>query len=86
MYISHVKAEILRLLNESPIASDEVIQLVREFVHVGEEGLAFDTLCSWIYEDDLPISRSYHQRLVELAPEVGMEESLNGLDEQIRDD
>ncbi|MFC4147697.1 MafI family immunity protein [Micromonospora mangrovi] len=85
MYISEVKAELLRLLADSPIASPDVIELVREFVHVGEEGLAFDTLCSSIHEDDLPISRSFYERLVAIAPEVGMEESLDGLEELVRE-
>lgn len=85
MYTMEVQAAILRLLDDSPIVSDEAIRLVRDFVRAGETFLAFDTLCSWLFEEDLPISRSYYERLVDLAPEVYAEESLDRLDELIRE-
>ncbi|MFH9771432.1 MafI family immunity protein [Streptomyces luteogriseus] len=30
---------------------------VRDLLSHGEEALAFDAMCSWIYEDALPITR-----------------------------
>ncbi len=58
---------ILRLLDDSPVTRDSVKVDVREFVAAGELELAFDLLCSWIYEDELEIDRAYHSRLVELT-------------------
>ncbi|MFB9588401.1 MafI family immunity protein [Streptomyces racemochromogenes] len=74
------------LLNDSPITREDVIKNVREFLTVGEFGLAFDTMCSWIYEDDLMISSSYHGRLRELAEDMGAVEIVDKLQEHIRDE
>jgi len=52
----HHRSTIAELLNDSPVIRGEVIRNVREFLVVGEYALAFDTLCEWIYEDDLTIS------------------------------
>jgi hypothetical protein len=46
------------------------LQDVKESVRVGELALAFYTLCSWLYEDSLPISRSLHERLISLSLEL----------------
>jgi hypothetical protein len=78
--ISQVQAEVLRLLGGSPITSDQVIADVRESVAAGEVALAFDTLCSWIYEDSLPISREYLDRLAVVANDVGLEKWVSRLE------
>lgn len=75
----------MRLLEESPITSPSVVQDVRESVFVGEIGLAFETLCSWIYEDDLPISAEYYARLAAISEEMGGEEIVAKLRELIVD-
>jgi hypothetical protein len=64
-------AEIMKLLEESPIITPSVIVDVRDFLRVGEYGLAFHVMCSWIYEDDLPIGVEYYRRLVRLSAELG---------------
>ncbi|MEU9272869.1 MafI family immunity protein [Streptomyces sp. NPDC048251] len=38
------------LLEDTPLASEAVITDARHLLSHGEEALAFDTMCSWIYE------------------------------------
>jgi hypothetical protein len=80
-----VQADILTLLSESPLTKGDVITDVRELVYVGEMGLAFDTLCSWIYEDSLAIPRSFYDRLVALAVELEEPRAVDRLDELVVD-
>ncbi|MFI9047265.1 MafI family immunity protein [Streptomyces sp. NPDC053427] len=61
------------LLADSPLTSEAVITDVRPLIQHGEEALAFDTTRSWISEDDLPITRQYHGRLVALVAEMAPE-------------
>ena len=81
----YLRALISRLLEESPLTSEEVIADVRYLMSVGEEELAFDTMCSWIYEDALPISSGYYERLVSAAQELGTPKSADRLDELIEE-
>ncbi|MGW2598015.1 MafI family immunity protein [Streptomyces klenkii] len=81
----YVKVLVLNLLEDSPLTSEEVIADVRHLVTVGEEELAFDTMCSWIYEDVLPVTPEYHERLVAAAHELGTPKSVEKLDELIVD-
>ena len=80
-----VRAMIAQLLKDSPLVSQEVIDDVQHLMSVGEEGLAFHTMCSWIYEDELPITSAYYRRLVTAAQEVGESTSVDRLDELIID-
>lgn len=57
----------------------------RRVRHRSEEALAFDTMCSWIYEDALPITRHYHARLVAMADEMDIPRSVQRLDELLID-
>lgn len=70
MYSSHYQAAVLKLLEESPVTTPSVIDDVRASVRAGETELAFSTLCEWIYEDELSITRGYYGKLVELADEM----------------
>ncbi|NAS25814.1 MafI family immunity protein [Herbidospora sp. NEAU-GS84] len=79
----YLRALITQLLDESPLTSEEVIADVRHLMNVGEEELAFDTMCSWIYEDELSISSNYYERLVSAAQELGTPKSVEKLDELI---
>ncbi|KUN74945.1 MULTISPECIES: MafI family immunity protein [Streptomyces] len=81
----YVRALVSQLLEESPLTSEEVIADVRHLMSVGEEELAFDTMCSWIYEDSLPISSAYYERLVSTAQELGTPKSADRLDELIEE-
>ncbi|MBM0277434.1 MafI family immunity protein [Micromonospora sp. STR1s_6] len=72
-----------QLLEESPLTSAEVIDDVRHLMSLGEEELAFDTMCSWIYEDALPITSAYYARLVSAAEELGTPRSTDRLDELV---
>lgn len=80
---SQYRVAIAELLVDSPITSDQVIKDVRELLAVGEEGLAFDTLCTWIYEDALPITAAYHRRLEALARDMDTERIVDRLRELI---
>lgn len=79
------QADILSLLEDSPITSGDVRTDVRELVQVGEIGLAFDTLCSWIFEDSLPISRPFYERLRELGNDLEQQSAVDRLDELLVD-
>ncbi len=74
---------IAELLNDSPVTRRGVIRNVREFLEVGEYALAFDTLCEWIYEDDLAISPAYHERLRQLAADMNAAKLVEDLRAQI---
>ncbi len=79
------QADILSLLDDSPITSSDVRTDVRELVQVGEIGLAFDTLCSWIFEDSLAISRPFYERLKALGVDLEEQSAVDRLDELIVD-
>ncbi|WP_369360007.1 MafI family immunity protein [Streptomyces sp. cg2] len=79
------RARVVALLEESPLTTEAVITDVRHLLSHGEEALAFDTMCSWIYEDDLPITRQYHARLVAMADEMDSPRSVQRLDELLID-
>lgn len=79
------RAIIQRLLEDSPLTSPDVIQDIRESLAAGEEGLAFSTLCSWIYEDSLPIDSAYYARLAEIAEDMESGEIAQLLRELITD-
>lgn len=64
-------AEIEKLLVESPITAPSVAVDVRDLLAAGEFSLAFDTMCSWIYEDELSISEEYYERLARLSGDLG---------------
>ncbi|MET8087953.1 MafI family immunity protein [Micromonospora sp. NPDC005237] len=81
----HLRSLISHLLDESPLTSTDVIADVRHLMNVGEQELAFDTMCSWLYEDDLPITSAYYERLVSAAKELEMPRSISKLDELIAD-
>lgn len=73
------------LLEDSPLASEAVITDVRHLLSHGEEALAFDTMCSWIYEDALLITRQYYAALVAMADEMDTPRSVQRLDELLID-
>lgn len=79
------RARVVALLEESPLTAEAVITDVRHLLSHGEEALAFDTMCSWIYEDALPITRQYHALLVAMADEMDTPRSVQRLDELLID-
>jgi hypothetical protein len=54
--------------------SREEVQEVREFIDVGEYGLAFETLCGIIVEEDKSISPEVYRQLAELGGLMKMDE------------
>ena len=85
MDIRPAQAEVLRLLEGSPIASRDVAADIRQSVAAGEVALALDTLCSWIFEDSSSISREYFGRLAALAAEIGLEKWIGRLEGLVQD-
>jgi hypothetical protein len=81
MEVGQMQAEVLRLLKESPLTSEQVLRDVRELVSVGEVLLAFDLIVSWLYEDSLPISPQFYDELMAMAGELEM----NGWDVRLRE-
>lgn len=67
------RSESRCLLLDSPLTDLRVVGDVEDFLVAGEYALALDTLCSWMYEDALPVGPSHHGRLVAMAGEVGRE-------------
>jgi hypothetical protein len=81
----YVRALVSQLLEESPLTSEGVIADVRHLMSVGEDELAFDTMCSWIYDDSLPMASAYDERLVSAAQELGAPKSTDRLDELVEE-
>lgn len=79
------RARVVALLEGSPLTAEAVITDVRHLLPHGEEALAFDAICSWIYEYALPITRQYHARLVAMADEMDTPRSVQRLDELLID-
>jgi hypothetical protein len=74
-----ISAGLIRLLRESPIRRKDVATDILDLVRAGEEGLAFEHICSWIYEDDLAIDADYFRRLEAMAEELGLQRSVRTL-------
>ncbi|MEE1838447.1 MafI family immunity protein [Streptomyces sp. NPDC007076] len=73
------RSEIEGLLKDSPLSDPDVIRSVQELLEAGEYALAFDTMCSWIYEDDLQISHAYHERLFQASKTMGSERLVENI-------
>jgi hypothetical protein len=76
-------AKIEELLEESPITAPSVAVDVRDLLVAGEFALAFDTMCSWIYEDELSISEEYYGRLVRLSADLGSRDLIERMSELV---
>ncbi|MYR57312.1 MafI family immunity protein [Streptomyces sp. SID625] len=50
---------------------------------VGEFALAFDTMCSWIYEYELSIGEECHERLVRLSRDLGSRDLITRMRELV---
>lgn len=76
-------AAIEKLMEESPISALSIAVDVRDLLTAGEFSLAFDTMCSWIYEDELPISEAYYRRLVQLSENLGSRDLISKMCELV---
>ena len=77
------RALVSGLLADSPLTSESVIEDVHHLMAVGEERLAFDTMCAWIYEDALEISERFYVRLVATARVLDSMRSVEKLGELV---
>lgn len=82
---SEYYVQLEALLTDSPITRDSVTTDVRDLMTAGEFALAFDTMCSWIYDDSLPVEREYHARLVAAAETLGSRELVTRIGELVRE-
>lgn len=73
---TRLRDAVLRLLDESPIARDEVRADVREAVVEGETALAFEVMCEEIVEAQVGIGPDYFQRMAEVAEAMDVVESV----------
>lgn len=76
---------LLGLLDDSPLTSPSAIGDIRDFITAGEYGLAFDTLCSRLYEDKHQITRAYFERLQAAGKSLYLPRSADGLGELVAD-
>ncbi|MEV6219040.1 MafI family immunity protein [Nocardia sp. NPDC051833] len=76
---------LLGLVDDSPITSSAIRDDIRELVGAGEYGIAFDTLCSSLYEDEHQITRAYFERLQAAAKSLYLPRTTDGLCELIAD-
>lgn len=80
------RTELVSLLEEAHLASGGGAKAVRELLQAGEFALAFDTLCSWIYEDDVPVAPAYYARLQQMSAEMGSKDLVESIFELVEDD
>lgn len=78
-------AKIEELLEKSPITRASVEVDVRDFLAAGEYWLAFDTMCSWIYEDELPITEEFYEQVVLLSEDLGSRDLVARMGELLSD-
>lgn len=79
------RMRVAALVEASPLTSETVLKDVHHLLSHGEEALALDTMCSWIYEYALPITGQYHTRLTALAFELQTPRSALLLNELVID-
>lgn len=80
------RSELRALLEDAQLISDGGAEAVRELLQAGEFALAFDTLCSWIYEDDVLVTARYYTRLQQMSAEMGSEALVARIAELVVDD
>ena len=73
------QADLLSLLNDSPIASEVTKGYVTEYVYVGEIGLALEIICSHIYENYLPVTEEFFARLFDVAERLELQLLIEGI-------
>lgn len=70
-----LKKEILSLLSEVPDLPKADRDNVVMFLEGGEWGLAFDSLCHQIYENDITIAENFYERAASIASSMQIENS-----------
>ncbi|SCF14743.1 MafI family immunity protein [Micromonospora chokoriensis] len=83
MYFGQLQAAVLDLVADAPLLRPGIRADVRDHIRAGEVGLAFETLCEFLYEDALPLSRAYYDRLEAMTVELEDVTSLHRLDELV---
>lgn len=67
------RREITFMISEVPELPQSDKEHILDFLEAGEWGLALDTLCSQIDENDLRISEGLYQRIQEVGSKMGMD-------------
>lgn len=79
------RTELRSLLDEAHLASPRGAEAVRELLQAGEFALAFDTLCTWIYEDDVQVTPAYYARLQQMSTDMGAGDLVESIAELVVD-
>ena len=70
-----LKKEILSLLSEAANLPQADRDNVIMFLEAGEWGLAFDSLCHQIFENDITIGENFYARAASIASSMQIENS-----------
>ncbi|PKL34703.1 MAG: hypothetical protein CVV45_01890 [Spirochaetae bacterium HGW-Spirochaetae-10] len=70
-----LKKEIISLLSEVPDLPKADRDNVTMFLEGGEWGLAFDSLCHQIFENDITIGENFYARAASIASSMQIENS-----------
>jgi hypothetical protein len=74
-----VQSDLVKLLLDSKIDRPEVVEDVKQSINAGEVLLAFETICSWIYEDSISLTLGYFRRLTELSEVISAQKVVERL-------
>jgi hypothetical protein len=56
--------------------SNDAVELIHEFIIYGEWGLAYETICDQIYENDIQISQLIFDRILETGKLMHIDKSV----------
>jgi hypothetical protein len=66
--------EVILLTNE--VMQETQIEFIRSCIDAGEWGLAVETLCDILYEDELPISATAYRLIQEISSSIDLKNSV----------
>lgn len=70
-----ISIQILQLLEEVKLPATD-IENITEFTEHNEYGLAYETLCTQLYEYSVPISSAYYEKISSLGPLMEINPSM----------
>lgn len=81
-----IEEELKAVAEASPISDQSTLEFIRETASAGEYGIAFNTLRSWIVEDDLAVTNEYYQRIRDLSEILGAAPLVDLMSQLVIDD
>jgi Cu2+-containing amine oxidase len=84
---AHIEGQLERLLPAvHPHFDSDIGWLIREYMDVGEYGLAFEAICETLTQKGIPISAKYFEAIDDLGRRMSVpEEILNQLSTLVSD-